>query len=309
MSLITSVFGARSTASEVAAGHDLSGRKAIVTGGASGLGLATARALAQAGAQVIVAARSATAAQKAIDSIGEHSSFDSLDLADRRSIEAFATRHTTSPLHILINNAGVMATPLGYTAAGFETQIGINHFGHALLTTLLKPALIAGAPARVVQLTSLAHVYSAIDFDDMHYTSRAYDKWQAYGQSKTANALFVVGATQAWAREGIFANAVMPGGIMTNLQRELTMDEMTAMGWFDAQGNQHPMFKSAEQGAATSVWAAVGSELEQVGGLYLEDCAQAGAWHPDTSPYSGVAPHASDPGIARRLWEETTAAW
>lgn len=303
MSLITSPFSAASTAAEVIAGKDLSGQKFIITGGASGIGLETARALAMAGGEVVLGVRTPEKGERAVRAIGGNCKADALDLADRQSIELFAQRHASAPLHCLVCNAGIMATPLGWTADGYETQIGINHFGHALLTLRLKPALMAAAPARVLLLTSLAHIYAGIDFDDMHYRQRPYDKWQAYGQSKTANALFAVAITNAWATDGIFANAVMPGGIMTDLQRELDMAEMTALGWFDADGNPHPMFKSPQQGAATTVWAATDSQLATLGGLYLEDCAQAGIWHPETSPYAGVAPHASDPESAERLWQ------
>jgi NAD(P)-dependent dehydrogenase (short-subunit alcohol dehydrogenase family) len=309
MSTITSAFSAASTASDVVAGKDLTGQKIIVTGGASGIGLESARALAKAGAEVVLAVRTPEKGARAVHDIGGNCRAEPLDLADQSSIEAFAGRHASTPLNTLICNAGVMATPCGWTAKGFETQIGTNHFGHALLTMLLQPALAAAAPARVIMLTSLAHIYAGVDFDDMHYRERPYDKWQAYGQSKSANALFAVGLSRAWGSAGIFANAAMPGGIMTDLQRELDMAEMTALGWFDADGNPHPMFKSPEQGAATTVWAATDPQLATVGGLYLEDCAQSGAWHPETSPFAGVAAHASDPAIADRLWAETRKAW
>jgi NAD(P)-dependent dehydrogenase (short-subunit alcohol dehydrogenase family) len=154
----------------------------------------------------------------------------------------------------------------------------------------------------VVSLTSIAHVQSPIVFEDIHYHDRAYDKWQAYGQSKTANVLFAVELTRRLGGRGITANAVMPGGILTNLQREMSREEMLAMKFIDESGAPHPMFKSAEQGAATSAWAATAPELNDLGGLYLEDCAIAAPWHAD-DPYRGYAPHAVDLGAASRLWE------
>ncbi|HEY7852916.1 MAG TPA: SDR family NAD(P)-dependent oxidoreductase, partial [Caulobacteraceae bacterium] len=214
-----------------------------------------------------------------------------------------------------INNAGVMACPLAYTADDLEMQIGTNHFGHYLLTALLAPALKNGAQhqgrsARVVALTSIAHRRGGVNFDDPHYRHRPYEKWEAYGQSKSANALFAVGFHARFKDQGVSANSVMPGGIMTPLQRHLTREEMIGMGWMDEAGTLSPGFKTPSQGASTSVWAALGSELEGVGGLYLENCAQAAPWSAQT-PWAGVMPHAIDPAAADRLWElsvKTTGA-
>lgn len=309
---ITSSFGAFSTAREVAAGHDLRGTTAIVTGAATGIGIETARALAEAGAEVIIAARKPDLAQAAATDInttakGPGARFEMLDLATLVSVRDFAARWGARPLHLLINNAGVMACPLQRTADGLEMQIGTNHFGHFLLGVLLAPALELGArargrPSRLVSLSSIGHRRSGIHWDDPNYLARPYDKWEAYGQAKTANALFAVGFERRYGQRGIHANAVMPGGIMTPLQRHMTREEMVAMGWIDAAtGQLRDGFKTPEQGASTSVWAALGAELEGRGGLYLEDCQQALPWSKE-SPWQGVLPHALDPEAAERLW-------
>jgi NAD(P)-dependent dehydrogenase (short-subunit alcohol dehydrogenase family) len=307
---ITSPFAAFSTASEVVAGHDLTGRTAIVTGGATGIGVETARALAQAGAEVVIAVRkpelgAAAAAEVNKTAKGEKARVERLDLADLKTVRAFAERWGEKPLHILINNAGVMACPLAYTKDDLEMQIGTNHFGHYLLGVLLAPALERGAKdgkhARLVSLSSIGHQRSPVDFEDPNFRHRPYDKWSAYGQSKTANALFAVGFHQRFKDRGVVANSVMPGGIMTPLQRHLPREEQIAMGWIDEEGNVASGFKTPEQGASTSVWAAVGPELEDVGGLYLENCAEA--LPVDKSrPRLGVAAYALDPDAADRLW-------
>jgi NAD(P)-dependent dehydrogenase (short-subunit alcohol dehydrogenase family) len=313
---ITSEFGARSTAREVAAGHDLSGVSAIVTGAASGIGVETARALAEQGADVLLAVRNTEAGQTIADEINGagkgKASVGRLDLSDLSSVAAFAGSWGDKPLNILINNAGVMACPLAYTAQDLEMQIGTNHFGHYLLSVLLARALMNGSEtgraSRLVSLSSIGHRRGGVVFDDIHYRSRPYDKWESYGQAKTANALFAVGFHDRFADLGVSANSVMPGGIRTPLQRHLTDEEMRAFGWIDEQGRVNERFKSPEQGAATSVWAALAPELEGVGGLYLENCAQALPWT-ESNPFEGVMPHALDPESAERLWivsEETT---
>ena len=198
-----------------------------------------------------------------------------------------------------------MACPLAYTEDGLEMQIGTNHFGHYLLAVGLIPALLNGAASghasRIVSLSSIGHRRSDIDFNDPNYRHRPYDKWAAYGQSKTANALFAVGLNERFHVKGINANAVMPGGIMTPLQRHLPREEMLAFGWIDEDGNVAEGFKTLEQGASTSVWAAVGPELEGIGGLYLENCAQAVPFD-RANPLVGVMPYALAPDRADRLW-------
>ena len=308
---ITSPFGAFTPAREVVAGKDLTGLAAIVTGGATGIGVETARALAEAGADVVIAARKPDLAEAAVADINKtakdaRARWEMLDLSIFESVRAFATRWASKPLNILIDNAAVMACPLAYTTDGLEMQIGTNHFGHFLLATLLAPALERGATtlgraSRLVSLSSIGHRRSPVNFEDPHFRHRPYDKWAAYGQAKTANALFAVGFNARFKDRGVTANAVMPGGIMTPLQRHLTMEEQIAFGWMDATGKVRDGFKTPEQGASTSVWAAVGDELEGVGGLYLENCAEAVPWSED-KPWTGVLPHALDPEAANRLW-------
>lgn len=319
MDRITSPFGAFTPAREAAAGHDLTGKKAIVTGGATGIGIETARALAEQGADVVIAVRKPDLAEAAVADIAKTAkgkvSWEMLDLASLASVREFARRWGDRPLNILINNAGVMACPQGYTEDGLEMQIGTNHFGHYLLAVLLAPALERGAkesgkPSRVVALSSIGHRRSRLNFDDPHFRSHPYDKWESYGQSKTANSLFAVGFDRRYKDRGIRANAVMPGGIMTPLQRHMSKEEQMAMGWINEQGEVRQGFKTPEQGASTSVWAAVGDELEGVGGLYLENCAQAQPWTKER-PFEGVMDYALDPAEADRLWalsRETTGA-
>jgi NAD(P)-dependent dehydrogenase (short-subunit alcohol dehydrogenase family) len=308
MTRVTSPYGYRSTAMDVVAGHDLSGRFAIVTGATSGIGLETARALAAAGASTTIAARDPAKAEAAAADIRQSTGSDrahalTLDLAALSSVRRFSAEFLSrdNPLHILINNAGVMACPLGRTAEGFEMQLGTNHLGHFLLALLLRPALERGRPARVVALSSLGHRRSDVHFDDPNYERRPYDKWEAYGQSKTANVLFAVGLTERWAERGIHANAVHPGGIMTGLQKHLPREEMQTFGWIDAEGRSNERFKTPAQGAATSVWAAVGEELRDRGGLYLEDCQEAKAWTQE-NPMQGYLPYARSTENADRLW-------
>jgi NAD(P)-dependent dehydrogenase (short-subunit alcohol dehydrogenase family) len=301
-------FGDRSTAREVISGHNLKGREAIVTGGASGIGVETVRALAIAGARVVIATRDHTKGESVAATLrretgNEQIEFQQLDLASLASVQVFVKQFLAMrrDLHLLINNAGIMAAPFAYTVDGFESQFGTNHVGHFSLAVGLLPALRAAGRARVVSLSSLGHRRSDVHFDDLNFRHRPYDPWMAYGQSKTANVLFAVGMTQKFGAEGIYANAVHPGGIMTGLQKHVSHEEQVKMGWVDEAGAQNSRFKSTEQGAATSIWAAVAPELEGVGGLYLEDCAIAKPWS-DDRPTSGVKPYALDPGSAKRLW-------
>ncbi len=303
---INSGFGAHSTAADVIAGIDLSGKWALVTGGYSGLGLETVRALADAGARVIVAARRPETAASDLAGI-DGVVILPLDLADPASIDAFAVLAAaeTDRIHMLINNAAIMACPLARDARGYESQFATNHLGHFHMTARLWPMLkAAGASggARIVSVSSCGHMASAIDFDDPHFERRAYDKWKAYGQAKTANALFAVELDRVGQAHGIRAFSLHPGGIRTPLQRSLTMEEMTAMGWYDKDGNLNDIFKSVEQGAATSVWCATSPMLDGMGGVYCEDCDIAPAWHEGLAPYTGVRDYAVDPEMAVRLW-------
>jgi NAD(P)-dependent dehydrogenase (short-subunit alcohol dehydrogenase family) len=296
---ITTPFDVESTAAQVVAGIDLTDRRVVVTGGASGIGVETARALAGAGAEVTLAVRNTSAGRQVADEIGGNVRVAPLDLADRASVAAFVAGWD-GPLHVLINNAGVMATPETRTPEGWELQFATNHLGHFALTAGLH-RFLAAEGARVVSVSSAAHLMSPVVFDDIHFVDRPYDPWAAYGQSKTANVLLAVEATKRWAADGITVNAVMPGGIRTNLQRHVGREAMDAM---IAQAVEDGFrLKTPEQGAATSVLVATSPLLEGVGGRYFEDCAEA--LPNDGNMVSGVAAYALDPAAATRLWEVT----
>ena len=300
---ITTPFTAESTAAEVVAGIDLSGRRAIVTGGASGIGIETARALAGAGAEVTLAVRDLAAGERTAEDIvattgNKQVLVARLDLADQASVVAF-TAAWDGPLHILVNNAGMMASPEMRTPEGWEMQFATNHFGHFALTTGLHRALAAAGGARVVSVSSSAHLRSPVVFEDIHFREREYEPWSAYGQSKTANVLLAVEATRRWADDGITANALMPGGIRTNLQRYVTDEELERLRTQSAAAGVS--WKTPEQGAATSVLLATSRLLEGVGGRYFEDCNEAEPHQPGTR--RGVAPWALDPEAATLLWQ------
>jgi NAD(P)-dependent dehydrogenase (short-subunit alcohol dehydrogenase family) len=288
------------TTDDVLTGVDLTGRTALVTGVSAGLGVETARALTSVGAHVVGAARDLGKAEAALGDVEVE--LVQLDLADLDSVRRCAAevlgKHDA--LNLLINNAGVMAPPLQRTAQGFELQIGTNHLGHYLLTRLLEPALVAGAPARVVNVSSRGHLRGGMDFDDPHWRSRTYDKWKAYGQSKTANILFTVELERRLGPQGVHAYAVHPGVILTELSRHLTPEDLEALR---GGGGGRPALTLVDvpTGAATQVWAATTADLEGRGGIYLESCAVAGPTPGDMS--GGYAPHAVDPDIAARLWE------
>lgn len=303
---IGSGFGARSTAAEVVAGIDLAGKNVIVTGGYSGLGFEVVRALVGAGAHVTVPARRPEQARQVLDDAGLTAvEVDELDLADLESVTNFATRYLESGrgLDILINNAAVMAAPLSLVGPGWESQFATNHLGHYVLTNLLWPLLAAAGSARVVELSSTGHKLSGIRFDDLNFDG-GYDKWQAYGQAKTANALFAIELDELGRDQGVRAFAVHPGGIMTPLQRHLPREEMIASGWMDEDGNVSDRFKSTEQGAATTVWAATSPLLDGLGGVYLEDVDIALPTIPGSpeARISGVDAHAIDREAASHLW-------
>ena len=307
---IASPFGMRSTAAEVIAGIDLAGKVALVTGGYSGLGLETVRALAGAGAKVFVAARRPEVAAKDLAGVAGDVTILTLDLSDPASIDAFAAdlAAQTAKLDILINNAAIMACPLARDARGFESQFATNHLGHFQMTARIWPLLkAAGAGTRIVVLSSIGHARCGVDLDDPHFEHRAYDKWSAYGQAKSANAQFAVHLDELGKPHGIRAFAVHPGGIKTPLQRHLTMEEQIAMGWFDKDGKANDIFKSVEAGAATSVWCAVSPLLVGQGGVYCEDCNVAALWEEGMAPYSGVRPYAIDREKAAALWAASEA--
>ena len=302
----------RSTASDVLAGLDLSGHNVIVTGGYSGIGVETTRALAAAGAQVTVPARTPDKARDALAGLA-NVELAALDLMDPGSIDAFASnwlaRHAA--LHILICNAAIMASPLERDSRGYESQFATNHLGHFHLLCRLWPALVAAHGARVVMLSSLGHRITPMNFDDPNFERREYHKWSAYGQAKTANSLCALGADERGRAQGIRAFAVHPGAIMTDLQRSLAIEEQVAMGWITADGVVNPLFKTIEQGAATTVWAATSPQLAGLGGLYCEDCDVARAVPREDKGPAGVRPWAVDPDAAEKLWalsEQLTGA-
>lgn len=302
---INSGFTADSTIAEVLAGIDLTGRLAIVTGGYSGIGTAVTRGLSDAGATVVVPARRPEHARKVIGGVAGVEIAE-LDLADLGSVERFADMFLSSGrgVDMLINNAAVMACELARVCpGGWESQFAIDHLGHFALANRLWPALTRGGGARVVSVSSRGHKFSGIRWDDMHW-ARGYDKWQAYGQAKTANVLFAVALDARGKNAGVRAFAVYPAGVRTPLQRHLTHQEMRDLGWYDDQGKLAPLFKTPEQGAAGEAWAATSPQLDGMGGVYIERCdiaviADSGT---DRGKQEGVNPDAVDPGQAERLW-------
>jgi len=310
-------FNEDTTALEVVQGVNLKGYKIIVTGSSSGIGIETVRALAKAGASCIICARDMNKAKEVANDIvkttgNKEIQIEKLELDSLKSVNEFVKRFlaTKSPLNILINNAGVMACPKSYTRDGFETQFGTNHMGHFALTLGLLPALkeaakLTGRKSRVVNLSSSAHAMSNVDFDDVNFKNRDYDEFVSYGQSKTANILFSLALTKRFEKDGIVSNAVMPGVIMTNLQRHMNEEEWIKRGWADKDGKMVFKTKSIEAGASTSVWAAVSAELENRGGLYLENCTiskEAANMGEVFASMFGFLAYALDEKNAEKLW-------
>ncbi|MFE0878140.1 SDR family NAD(P)-dependent oxidoreductase [Streptomyces smyrnaeus] len=313
--LISTPFTATSTAEDVLRGLDLTGVRAIVTGGSSGIGSETARALTAAGAEVTLAVRNTTAGDAVAEAIGKSTGrvrprVARLDLADRAAVARFVDAWR-GPLHLLINNAGVVTGGLERTREGWELQFATNHLGHFALAVGLHGALTLGASdrhgARIVSVSSTAHMRSGIDFDDLHFERRRYDPQIAYAQSKTANSLFAVEATRLWASEGIVANAVNPGGVATGLQRNFTPQQKRSLDAAEAAGVF--TYKTVEQGAATTVVAAVFPAFAHSGGHYLDDGQEAYTVPNDADlaqhPH-GVKEWALDPAVAERLWAVST---
>ncbi|GGD07948.1 SDR family NAD(P)-dependent oxidoreductase [Pyruvatibacter mobilis] len=310
-------FGHGTTALEVVEGIDLSGKTVIVTGASSGLGVETARALAKAGAKVVLPGRSPDKLAGVVEDIkastgNQKVEAAEMDLGDLDSVRRFADAFvaTGEPLHLLINNAGIMATPHRTTAQGFESQFGTNHLGHFVLFAHLLPALEkagANGGARVVALSSTGHRISDVDLDDPNFEASDYHKWIAYGRAKTANALFALEVDKRYQGKGIRAFSVHPGGIMTGLQRDMDPEEFKTLGWVDENGNVRDGFKTPEQGAATATWCATAPELEGQGGFYCEDCQRAEPTDLETmsKTHRGVIPHAQDPATASALWTKS----
>ena len=303
-------FGAKSTADEVLDGKDLTGKLVFITGGASGLGQETARAMAAKGAHVVIAARDPAKLEQAATEIREGSDGGMVetilcDLASLASVRACAAeaKDRFDRIDILINNAGVMACPLMHTADGFEMQLGANHVGHFLLTNLLMPLVKAGTDKRIVNLSSRAHHMAPVTLEDLNFEHRDYHPWASYGQAKTANVLFSVGLEQRLSGDGIHSYAVHPGGIQTNLGRHMSEEESAALVDRVTKADPDFAWKTIPQGAATTCYAATADDLAGTGGVYLEDCQVAAV--DDASPTHGVRSYALDPDTADQLWTLT----
>jgi NAD(P)-dependent dehydrogenase (short-subunit alcohol dehydrogenase family) len=302
-------FAPRSEPHEVLEGIDLAGRTAVVTGGYSGIGLETVRALSDRGARVIVPVRSPEKAKTNLATLDGDVRAIPMDLADLASVRAFAdeVNGAFDALDLLINNAGIMACPEARVGPGWESQFGINHMGHFALTKALLPLIRRAAAPRVVALSSTAHKLSGIRWDDLQFESR-YNKWRAYGQAKTANALFANALSRRLASANGLAFSVHPGGIMTPLQRHLPKEEMVELGWLDENGDlterARQGFKTPTQGCTTTLWAATSEALVGKAGVYCEDCDIAAPTEVDSpaARYSGVDEHACDDEAAERLW-------
>lgn len=307
---IQSGFHMRSTGAEVLADLELSGRTAIVTGGYSGIGLEATRALAQKGVRVIVPVRSAEKAAENLAGVQGDMKTAPLDLADLGSVRAFAASmlDELERLDLLINNAGIMACPLARVGPGWESQFGVNHMGHFALTKALLPLIEKTPGARVVALSSTGHKISDIRWDDIQFEKSEYNKWKAYGQAKTANALFANALSRRLQGSGGLAFAVHPGGIFTPLQRHLPREEQIALGWLNEDGEPSELakagFKTPEQGCSTTLWAATAAVLEGKPGVYCEDCDIAAPTDPQSpmARYQGVDAHACNDESAEKLW-------
>ena len=308
MSNDRSNFGAETTTDEVLEGIDLSGKTVFITGGASGLGTETARAMAAKGAHIVIPARDIAKGEDAVKSLREATGNDSIDIIEcdlgsldsvRQCAEAANAKY--DKIDLLINNAGVMACPRGETADGFEMQFGTNHIGHFLLTNLLMPLVEKGDNPRIVNLSSRGHHFDSVHFDDVNFENREYEKWASYGQAKTANIMFSVGLEKRLAGKGIHSYAVHPGGIQTNLGRHLTEEDIAMlMKRIEENAGESVAFKSVEAGAATTCYAATAPEIAGKGGVYLEDCHVADV--NDDDPTGSVKSYAVDPDNAEKLW-------
>ncbi|HEX4684667.1 MAG TPA: oxidoreductase [Gemmatimonadaceae bacterium] len=302
---IGSGYGEHTTAGEVAAGADLAGKQVVITGGYAGLGLETTRVLAERGADIIAGARDVAKATANLAGI-PRVTVRPLDLADRGSIDRFADEVLASvrAIDLLINNAGIMATPLTRDARGYELQFATNHLGHFQLTNRLLPALERRG-ARVVSLTSAGHRFSGVDFDDPNFLKRPYDKWKAYGQSKSANSLFAVALDARTKDKGVRAFAVHPGRILsTELVRHISIEDLIAAGIRRPDGSlDQASTKTVEEGAATTVWCSVSAQLDGLGGVYCADCDISPVVADDSKSLTGVRRWAIDEAAAERLWE------
>ncbi len=300
-------WGRSTTAGEVVAGVDLTGRRIVLTGAASGIGVETARALAGAGADLVLGVRRIAAGQALAEGLARHArgriAALELDLADLSSVAQFAAQ-VAGPVDVLLANAGVSKTPEAHLPNGLDVRFATNHLGHFHLAHLLQPQM-ALRGARIVVVSSAAHKGMPVRLDDLQWTARPHADGAAYAESKSANILFAQEATRRWGEKGIFANAVLPGSALTGLQRHHGEALKRRIGFIRDDGSVDPMVKSAQQAAATSVWAATAPELAGRGGLVLEDCAEALPVGPDTHAWSGYDAGVADPETARRLWDHS----
>ena len=311
---INSGFNSKSNADEIIKGIDLTGKIAVITGGYSGIGLETTKELVNAGAEVFIPAKRTSLAAENLQGVVTKEKIIEMDLSDLNSVKSFTDsfKESNNKLDLLINNAGIMACPETRIGKNWESQFAINHIGHFLLTKELMPLMSNAEGARFVSLSSSAHSLTPILWDDIHFENNKYDKWMAYGQSKTASSLIAIEFNNKMQDKGVNGFSVHPGGIMTPLQRHLKNEEMVALGWLKEDGSPSDLaknfFKTPSQGASTTLWCATSPKLKDVGGVFCEDCDIAkkkSEVDESLQRYFGVADWAVDTNEASKLWEAT----